>query len=130
MFTVEVYNGKEAAKVGAQIALSNRLFVSGWELNARLHMLVRGKHRYSDAAVAIGRLDGVPITVAVYEKTTMAFCRKRHRRNGYGSQTIKTLLRHVGSGTRPVAAREGMYGSADFWKKHRIEVTNYRGFQC
>lgn len=127
-FTCVVYRGKQAAKVGAADALSHRLFVSGWELNARLHMLVRGRHRYKDATVVIGLLYGEPITVAVYEKTVMMFCRKKYRRRGFGSKTLKTLLKHVKDGAQPVVAREGMEGSVGFWRKHKIDVIHFRGF--
>ena len=119
MFAVRLFTGKAEAKVGAQIALTHRLYVSRWWLNSRLHMLVRGRHRYKDCVVAIGYLDDVPITVATIEKTMMAFCRKAHRGNGYGKLTVKAAIK--ASPIVPVGER-GIKGSFKFWQKAKIKT--------
>lgn len=119
MFTIAVFKGKAESKVGAQIALTHRLYVSRWWLNSRLHMLIRGKHRYKDCVVAIGYLDGVPITVATVEKTIMVFCRKRHRGRGYGNATVQAAT--CASPVR-VMGKKGVAGSDYFWQKAKIQL--------
>lgn len=124
MFTTTVYKGKQQAAIGAQIALSHRLYVSGWGLLPLLHKLIRARHRQHHVTVVIGLLNGVPITAAVSEMVTMIFCRKKYRGQGYGSATLNVLK--DACDRRDIPAWEGAFGSLSFWNKHGIEVTWYR----
>lgn len=121
-FRVKVFKGKKEGAIGAQIALAHRLYVSGWWLNSRLHVLARARHQQHNCVVAIGFLDGVPIAVVTIEdqqKAIMAFCRKKYRRHGYGRKTVKAALN--ASAVVPIGER-GVKGSFKFWHKTKLQT--------
>jgi hypothetical protein len=99
------------AKLGADIALKNRLYVSGWELSKFLQK-VRGG--VVDADVLIAFNDDTPVSVVVVEKRRLyaqAFTRKSMRKRGIA----KTLIKECGAKIKSTGI--GIDGSSVFWSK-------------
>lgn len=101
------------AQKNAKIALSNRLYVSGWCLNEDLHEILKSQNEKS--VVELYYKDDVPVGVAVYHRSLIqVFVRAKFRRMGIGTKLINQVKRKVkkldGHGT-------GVKGSDEFWKK-------------
>lgn len=108
---IRIYSGRDA-KEGAKIALANRLYVSGWNLSGEL-LSIRDGNLSRDTRVGIKFVDDVAVSVVIlHYNTTMAFCRKSYRRNGFCSSIAREM------GLKPtVRYDEGIDGSMVFWKK-------------
>lgn len=111
----------------AKIALSNRLFICGWDLNPLLHRIVENRSKDS-FVVILAYLDNSPIGVAVgreyYDAPEMSaqfFVRKKHRRNGFGrllAESIKDRAKNLDF----YAYTGGVEGCEEFFKSVEIEV--------
>tara|TARA_R110000824_G_scaffold12226_3_gene53492 strand:- start:868 stop:1248 length:381 start_codon:yes stop_codon:yes gene_type:complete len=89
MITIKTFKSHKQQKVGAQIALSNRLFVPGWNLFWALKDIVYIKKHPNDKLILIAYNNDVPIGIAyvfTYSKKhyIQLFVRKAERRNGVG----------------------------------------------
>lgn len=115
---VTLYSGETLAE-GAQIALTARLFVPGWQLSG-----VLGRMRASPGAkdrITITFVGGEPISVATYDERTdqiMCFTRKSMRGNGYGTLAVQMLR----VSAKSAYADAGIYGSEQFWAALNIRV--------
>lgn len=113
MITFKRYDN-EAAAIGADIALKNRLYVSGWALSGVLKAI---RDKPNGHSICIAFVEGKPVSViAKYNAdsdngATMAFTRKSMRRKGIASNLIKNTRLKVGR------VEEGVSGSCSFWRK-------------
>jgi hypothetical protein len=111
MFIKNVKYSGDDAKLGADIALKNRLYVSGWGLSGFLQK-VRGG--VVDADVLIAFNDDTPVSVVVVETNSLyaqAFTRKSMRKRGIAKSLIKEC------GAKIKSSGIGIDGSSVFWSK-------------
>ncbi len=111
---------KNQNQINAQIAISNRLFHAGWQLNDLLHQIKKGELA---AIVNLHYEDNKPVAVFVeiveedysYYKS-MIFVKKAYRNRGIGSKLLQKsnpdLKALVGTGTTD---------SLRFWEKNGFE---------
>lgn len=121
MRKVKVFPG-ELVKQGADIALKNRLYVSGWDLSGKLKQLRAGG---LTGTVALTYEDDKPVAVAVaFDKFNghrielQVFCRKAERRKGYGTIAVDAAQR-MQRNKNPNGAlywSTGIDGSSNFWQ--------------
>lgn len=110
---VKVYSKDKAAE-GADIALKNRLYVSGWCLSGEL-VSIRESRDHAKHKVSIVYKDDEPVAVAVLNNRELqAFVRKRERKAGLGKMAVQSL--------KPPTKRDAFYGdgidgSHVFWHK-------------
>lgn len=103
-------------QINADIALKNRLYVSGYLLSGILVDIRSGKN---DGRVVLHFENDVPVGVAVYQSSlscyyqTMVFVRKSMRNRGIGSQLLAKL--DAGKRTR---VGVGCTASRNFWYKN------------
>jgi GNAT superfamily N-acetyltransferase len=99
----------------ADIALKNRLYVSGWQLSYILKDIRSGHQHQIGSKVAIYYEDKEPVGVAVITKycSVQVFVRQSERRKGIGSALVKAL-----SGGQRCYAQQGIHGSEQFWYKN------------
>lgn len=114
---IAINTGFEKNKKNASIAISNRLFVSGWLLNSILHDVKNG---YISANVEIHYENSIPVGVAVdiqedsyNEYKTMIFVKKAFRNKGIGSKLIKKLNPSIHN-----LVGKGVPQSLNFWIKN------------
>lgn len=109
----------DSVKEGVNIALKNRLFVSGWSLNGDLK---EAKNCTENKKISIAFENNIPIGVAFDDGTQIeAFVRKSKRRKGIGSKLVnlvKTENSKAGIGLK-------MGQSEKFWKKNNVEIDSY-----
>lgn len=101
----------------AEIALKNRLFVSGWLLNKILNQVKNG---FISANLEIYYENELPVGVAVNiteenynDYKTMIFVKKSYRNKGIGSKLIKQLNPSIDS-----MVGKGVPNSVNFWVKN------------
>lgn len=121
MRKVKVFPG-ELVRHGADIALKNRLYVSGWDLSGKLKQLRTGE---LTGTVALTYADDKPVAVAVaFDKLNgrlielQAFCRKAERRKGYGTLAVDAARRMQRTKNPKGVLRwnTGTDGSRNFWQ--------------
>lgn len=107
----------EKNRKNASIAISKRLFVSGWLLNKILHEVKNG---YISANVEIHYEDAIPVGVALEitephynDYKTMIFVKKSFRNKGIGSKLIKKLNPSIHT-----LVGKGIGESLNFWLKN------------
>src|SRR5690606_33705848 len=108
-YEIKIHEGDEA-KVAADIALKNRLYVSGWSLSGDLKAIRCGHYK---AKVAVVYEQEKPVAVGIQDSQglTEIFVRKSYRRKKIGS-TIAQKFKHDYS-----YCLEGIEGSSVFWDK-------------
>jgi hypothetical protein len=127
MIDISVY--KEAAYVGATIALDNELHMPShmnWELR---HRLITVRDRQAKATIAIARNGLMPVAVVLVRMTrdgkspfdVAAYCKDAFRRKGITTQLIAAMKKEQ---VEFPEARTGIVGSADFWNKNGIPCPN------
>ena len=111
---IHIYLPNSAHKA-ADIALKNRLYVSGWQLSYILKNIRSKQHHFTGSKVAIYTSHGVPVGVAVITKhnSIQAFVRQSERRKGIGSILVKAV-----AGEERYYAQQGIVGSEQFWYKN------------
>ena len=103
---------EETLKEGCDIALHNRLYVSGWNLSSDLQRA----RQSGTGEVSIVYKDDIPIAYAYVDKCGYVgtFCRKSERRKGYGSLAISHLDQYKEGklkGSYGIEASEAFYKS-------------------
>ena len=119
--TTKIFRGK-TIKNGAQIILSNRLFVRSWELGIRIRYFVsHGPDLYfkffNPTLILVIYFDDKPIAASsVFDGEIHIFVRKSYRRNGLATslfnQSMEILHRK-----NPFTMMYGVKGSTDFYRK-------------
>ncbi len=111
---------KNQNQINAQIAISNRLFKSGWHLNSILHQIKNGELA---AIVNLHYEDNKPVAVFVevveedyYSYKSMIFVKKEYRKRGIGS----TLLQKSNPDRKSIVGT-GTNDSLKFWEKNGFE---------
>lgn len=102
-------------KEKADIALKNRLYISGWGLSGQL----KSARKYPDVyEVSLEYLDGKPVGVAVlgYGGHVSIFVRKDCRRKGIGTKLINSF------GDKVKEVSWGICGSEDFFDAVNVEI--------
>lgn len=102
----------------ADIALKNRLYVSGWCLSQDLKDIRAGNIK--NAKVVLAEKGGKYVSVAIhgeigYHYNTAAFVRKSERRKGIASKMVGKFS------NLPCYAGYGVTGSEKFWNKSNID---------
>ena len=112
-----------SAKELADIALKNRLYVSGWSLTEVLQDIRKGKQ---EAHVAIAYDGDTPIAVSIFMEKyrngwdhVQVFVRKSYRRNGIGKRLVNRLCKNK----KNVFAIYGVDQSVDFFENLGIRWT-------
>jgi hypothetical protein len=106
---------KDKVAVGAKIALTNRLFVSGWHLSWELRLAIQRPDMYE---LAVTYKDNIPVAVALMRfrksgpPSIGAFCRKKERKNGYAKLAVQSL-----KPPKKILFGDGINGSEKFWGK-------------
>ena len=110
---IPLLSNSEACK----LALKHRLFVSGWMMNAQLHMGAKRENSILLAAVYLERDIPVGVTVVTAYNDIQVFVRKSERRKGIGLKLVeharKTLPPHQAK--RIDAGQGTIAGSGKFW---------------
>ena len=110
---IRVYSGSTVGPA-ADIALKNRMYVSGWSLSGELKR-IRDRFHANDCKIALAWYGDIPLAVAVInDGSVQAFCRKAFRRNGLASRCVSAVKR------TSCTADLGIVGSSAFWTKHNI----------
>ena len=124
MFKVKTWRGA-AASFGAQIAIEERLFISGWDLRWHLGLMTESTKLNDNTGIAIGYVNDEAVCTVVDLKIAMAFCREAHRRNGYCSKALKGLMKNrPGEKSAPTACA-GIEGSENFWALNGVPLGYY-----
>jgi hypothetical protein len=114
---VIIYSGNQA-KIGADIALKNKLYVAGWMLTGRLQRIRRSET--TAAVISIAYENDTPIAIALFSGTEMqVFCRASKRRQGIGSLCIDHIRSHIGE--TDVLVYRGVDGAEQFWESTKIK---------
>lgn len=98
----------------ANVALTNRLYVSGWEMS---HTLQRIKRKPKDSTIALLFQDDTPIAISLQENCSriQVFTRKEKRNNGYGKMVMEAVMKN-----RIISdfyTQYGVNGSDTFFRK-------------
>ena len=103
-------------KLGCDIALKSRLYVSGWNLSASL----KHARKTGEGEVSIAYLDGLPVACAYSDNYgyVSTFCRKQQRRKGFGMLALSMLDRYKDG---KLKGSYGINGSSDFYKKAKVK---------
>ena len=107
---------EDTLKLGCDIALKNRLYVSGWNLSA----ILKHARKTVKGEVRSVYLDDIPVACAYsgdygYVAT---FCRKQQRRKGFGMLALSAL---DGYKDGKLKGSRGIDGSSDFYKKAKVK---------
>lgn len=110
MKTISYFEG-EQCKLGAAIALKNRLYVSGWSLSGYLVDIKKGK-AHLDSKMAIVYEDGKAVGVSLQLRNglTQCFTKKSFRRQGVGRMLTEPFRSEKSYGTW------GLDEAEYFWK--------------
>lgn len=103
-------------KEGCDIALLNRLYVSGWNLSAHL----KQARDTGSGEISVVYKDKKPVACAYADKYGYVdtFCRKSERRKGYGTLAISHLDQYKEG---KLKGSYGVDGSRDFYEKVKIK---------
>lgn len=105
-------------KSAADIALKNRLYVSGWLLSRTLKHI--RKYNYCNSII-LAYEHGIPVGVALrnaHNSPIQVFVKKSYRHKGIGTKLVKSLQKELGI----VQAAYGIAGSGEFYKKVGITI--------
>lgn len=110
-------------KIKADIALKNRLFVSGFDLSYLLQNIRSGQIGYKEANIVLEYVEEKAVGVAVYvfdrdfeeESNVHVFVRKAFRRKGIGKKLIKSL--NLPTEKNKLSVALGSNASWSFWQK-------------
>lgn len=110
-------------KIKADIALKNRLFVSGFDLSYLLQNIRSGQIGYKEANIVLEYVEEKAVGVAVYvfdrdfeeESNVHVFVRKAFRRKGIGRKLIKSL--NLPTEKNKLSVALGSNESWNFWQK-------------
>lgn len=110
-------------KIKADIALKNRLFVSGFDLSYLLQNIRSGQVGYNKANIVLEYVEGKPVGIAVHvfdkdfeeESNVHVFVKKAFRRKGIGKKLIKSL--NLPKEKKKLSVALGSNASGDFWQK-------------
>lgn len=113
----KIYSG-ERTKIGADLALKNRLYVSGWELSRTLQDFRNGHER---GIVILAFKADKPIAVLTGEELgfVMLFVRKAERRQGIGTQLFTLAANHFNTS---INHDWGIHGSIDFFNVTKEKI--------
>jgi hypothetical protein len=114
MMTVIIYKGEDA-KIGADIALKHKLYVSGWLLSGEL----KSQRKHGKGRIAIhydGNMKPVGVVNENEEGILMAFVRKSERKKGYGRNMVNAIKTDFSK------AYTGIDRSAKIWKLNGVSV--------
>ena len=125
---------EEQVKEYAQIAISNKLFVSGWRLNGLLHKIIEGDtaEAYDPKITLCFHNDtGKFIGIAVRYKcvsfairfTMQAFTRVDYRKKGIGKRMVDLC-----GGMQGCFGGPGIHGSDVFWDKCKGQTKEAKVF--
>lgn len=97
----------------ADLALKNKLYVSGWMLSEML-LDIRTKPDADGYGISVVLKDKIPVSVAIARdnETISAFTRKALRRNGFGTKAVMAL-KEVVPGVS--GHTQGIDGSTEFF---------------
>lgn len=107
---------QDQAKELADIALKNRLYVSGWKLSYTFRSI---RDEDWNDTVLLYYQKGKPVGVAVIrrDKNIEVFVKKKYRRQGIGTLLVNRCKK-INS---KLEAEWGIYGSERFWESVNIE---------
>lgn len=123
--TYNMYKGEDSKKA-ADIALKNRLYVSGWDLSQRLKAIRSGKEPY-DVALAFDGETPVGVTIigansfvqnSGGRQHIQVFVRKKMRRHGIGSSLVAMAKEEA---KVDFWAYTGAACSPAFWTKNKVD---------
>ncbi len=110
---VKKFSSAEEVSKGCDIALKNRLYVSGWALSSHLKSLRKGRKQ---GELSIVFSEETPVAVALLSgKDIQVFCKKSERRKGYGTMAITALLENYSK--EHLFINDGIEGSYRFFEK-------------
>ena len=121
-----ILNNLEATKINAKLALSNRLFVSGWSLNEYLHLSINDNCPKANYIyyVDIDSIDNKPVSVILIEKNikkescyVQVFTKKSYRNKGIAKSLFNKTILKLGINKENIVWQEGIDGSLVFWDK-------------
>ena len=99
---------------GCNLALKNRLYVSGWRLSKDL----KNAREKKQGEISIVFKNDTPVALAFADKCSYisTFCKKSERRKGYGSLAVQSLnCKEIAKGSY------GIDGSETFYTKNKIK---------
>lgn len=107
---------EQTLKSGCDIALSNRLYVSGWNLSSNL----KRARKTNAGEISIVYKDDKPIACAYADNRghVDTFCRKSERRKGYGTLAVSQLDQYKEG---KLKGSYGIDGSEKFYNKLKVK---------
>lgn len=121
-----ILNDLESTKINAKLALSNRLFVSGWSLNEYLHLSINNNYPKTNYIyyVDIDIVDDKPVSVILIEKEikkeicyVQVFTKKSYRNKGIAKSLFNKTILKLEINKENIVWQEGVNGSLVFWNK-------------
>lgn len=120
MITYKTAETKEERINFCKIAISNRLFINGWQLRSHLASIVNGYTDPVEIEVSLAFDDEKPIAIAFKSnRVVQCFVRSTYREKGIGTNLVSL---HKCPKTY---ARLGNDASVKFWAKNKIICSNY-----
>lgn len=125
---IKVYNTPAGIVEAVNMALKNRLYVSGWQLSgclvqarAEALWLKSCAAKRIQYVIALKFVDGIPVSIAFHDPnhvpSMMSFCAVKHRRNGFAVACIAATK------IQKFTASIGLAESVRLWTK--FNVTNF-----
>lgn len=120
MITYKTADTKEDRIEFCKIAISNRLFIGGWQLRSYLTSVVNGYADPVEIEVSLAFDEEKPVAIAFKSnRVIQCFVRANYREKGIGTNLVSL---HKCPKTY---ARLGNDASVRFWAKNKIICSNY-----
>lgn len=117
---MKIVNAKTYENVSAfaDIALKNRLYVSGWSLSG---ILKDARNNPANCKIMLAYVDDKPVGVCVtYCNTIAVFVKRDKRKHGVGTKLVNTAKKLIKG--KPMSSY-GVVGSEKFWHKCGVEMS-------
>lgn len=109
-------------KENSSLALTNRLFVSGWSLNKTLHSAKKYNNNFIKYFVDIEKINNTPVSVIAIEKLInedkyfiQIFTKKNYRRKGIAKKLLNKTIFKLNISKKDIIFQEGNVDSKYFW---------------
>lgn len=109
----------------AKIALSNRLYVSGWELSYYLqHIIQSSTTQHTQSGITLIFKDDKPVSVCLlaHGGEINTFTRKAMRKNGLGKLAVNQMMKYKPPVYNAYGHGNGVVGASSFYKKCNVPM--------
>lgn len=99
----------------AKIAISNRLYVNGWQMRLEYEYIIHGE---KDIGIDILFIDNIPVATCIIklkDDFINVFVRKKYRKKQYGQKIVAQTLKKYNKGINEVYGSLGTEASEKFY---------------